>query len=80
MQELHDILKLLQRCKCNPKIHRNANSEQQEMEKIKGIVKVRKPTEPKGETKLARHGRYPPFLFSAKFFKVSIKHTKLCNE
>lgn len=31
------------------------------MEKRKSILKVRKPTEPKEETKLAGHGRYPPF-------------------
>lgn len=46
------------------------------MEKIKGTVKVRKLIEPKGETKLARHGRYSP---KKKVFKVSVKHRRLYN-
>lgn len=37
------------------------------MEKIKGTVKVRKSIEPKGETKLARHGRYSPKKSFLKF-------------
>lgn len=39
------------------------------MEKIKGIVKVRNSIEPKGETKLARNGRYLPFWFLQSFLR-----------
>lgn len=87
LQELHDILKLLQRCKCNPSLSQNP----QECKlwaagngKDKRHCKGEKTIEPKGETKLAGHGRYPHFglldFFKVLRFYVSVKHTRLCNE